>query len=74
MLHKVFICVLFTLALFMTGCGDNGGTAGGNWVGEVYDTPNSKTTREIGEFSSYDECIEATRKESKTGVFNCGVK
>ena len=74
MLHKLLVCVLFTLALLISGCGDDGGAAGGKWVGEVYDTPNSTTSKEIGEFGSYDECVAATQKESKTGVFNCGVK
>ncbi len=74
MLHKLFVCTLFALSLFIFGCGDDGGTAGGNWVGEVYDKPNSSTSREIGEFGSYEECVEATQKEAKTGVFNCGVK
>ncbi len=74
MLHKLLVCVLFTLALLISGCGDDGGAAGGKWVGEVYNTPNSTTATEIGEFDSYDECIAATQKEAKIGVFNCGVK
>ncbi len=75
MLHKVFICVLFAVALLISACGEGGGgAAGGDWVGEVYDKPNSTTSREIGTFGSYSECIEATQKEAKTGVFNCGIK
>ena len=74
MLHQLLVCIIFTLALVISGCGDDGGVASGNWVGEVYDTPNSTTGREVGEFGSYDECVEATQKEAKTGVFNCGVK
>ena len=74
MLHKLFVYFLLALALLVSGCGDDGGAASGKWVGEVYDTPNSTTSREVGEFGSYDECVAATQKDAKTGVFNCGVK
>ena len=74
MLHKLFVCILFAVTLSLTACGDNGGTAGGKWIGEVYASSNSKTSTVVGEFGSYAECVEATHKESKSGVFNCGVK
>lgn len=74
MLHKLLVCILFAATFVLSGCGDDGGAAGGDWVGEVYDTPNSTTSREVGTYGSYDECIEATQKEAKTGVFNCGIK
>ena len=74
MLHKVFICILFAVTLLVTACGDDGGSAGGKWVGEVYASSNSKSSTVVGEFGSYAECVEATQKESKSGVFNCGVK
>jgi len=72
MLHKVLVCILF--AVMLTACGDNGGSAGGKWVGEVYAGSKSKSSTEVGEFGSYTECMEATQKEAKSGVFNCGVK
>ena len=74
MLHKLFVCILFAVTLSLIACGDNGGSAGGKWVGEVYASSNSKTSTVVGEFGSYAECVEATQKESKSGVFNCGVK
>ncbi len=74
MLHKVLVCILFAVALLITGCSDDGGSAGGKWVGEVFASSNSKTSTVIGEFGSYSECLEATQKEAKSGVFNCGVK
>lgn len=74
MLHKVSVCILFAIALLIIGCSDNGGSAEGKWVGEVFTSSNSKTSTVIGEFGSYSECLEATQKESKSGVFNCGVK
>ena len=74
MLHKLLICILFAMTFTLSGCGDDGGVASGDWVGEVFDTPNSTTSREVGTFGSYDECIEATMKEAKIGVFNCGIK
>jgi len=74
MLHKVLVSILFAVALLITACGDDGGSAGGKWVGEVYASSNSKTSTVVGEFGSYAECLEATQKESKSGVFNCGVK
>lgn len=72
MLQKVLVCFLFALTL--SACGDKGGSAGGKWVGEVYANSNTKTATVVGEFGSYAECIEATQKESKSGVFNCGVQ
>jgi len=74
MLHKVLVCILFAVALLITACSDNGGSAGGKWVGEVYASTSSKTSTVVGEFGSYTECLEATQKEAKSGVFNCGVK
>jgi len=74
MLHKLFVCILFTVTLSLTACSDDGGSASGKWVGEVYASSNSKTSTVVGEFGSYAECVEATQKESKSGVFNCGVK
>ncbi len=74
MLPKLFVCILFAVTLLLTACGDGGGTASGKWVGEVYASSNSKTSTVVGEFGSYSECIEATQKESKSGVFNCGIK
>lgn len=74
MLHKVSICGLFAITLMLTACGDDGGSASGKWVGEVYASSKSKTSTVVGEFGSYTECVEATQKEAKSGVFNCGVK
>jgi len=74
MLHKVLVCILFTVALMLTACGDDGGSASGKWVGEVFASSKSKTSTVVGEFGSYTECLEATQKEAKSGVFNCGVK
>ena len=74
MLQKTFVCTLFVTTLLLTACGDKGGSASGKWVGEIYASSKSKTSTVIGEFDSYAECIEATQKEAKSGVFNCGVK
>lgn len=74
MLHKFSICILFTVILLLTGCGDDGGSAGGDWVGEVYANSNTKSSTVIGEYDSYEECVEATLKEAKSGIFNCGIK
>jgi len=74
MLQKVLVCILFTMALLLTACGDNGGSASGKWVGEVYASSKSKSSTVVGEFGSYTECLEETQKQAKSGVFNCGVK
>lgn len=74
MRQKLLAFVLITLPLVIIGCGDDGGTASGKWVGEVYASSNTKTSTVIGEFDSYDECVAATQKESKSGIFNCGIK
>lgn len=75
MLHKVLVCILFAVAISITGCSDDGGgTAGGKWVGEVFASSNSKSSTVIGEYGSYSACLEATQKEAKSGIFNCGVK
>jgi len=72
MLQKVLVCFLFAITL--SACGDNGGTASGKWVGEIYENPNTKASTVVGEYGSYAECLEAVQKASKTGVFNCGVE
>ena len=74
MLPKLYVCILFTVMLLLTACGDDDGAASGKWVGEVYASSNSKTSTVVGEYGSYSECLEATQKESKSGVFNCGIK
>lgn len=74
MLQKFFVCILFAVMLLLAACGDDGGTADGKWVGEVYAHTKSKTSTVVGEFDSYSDCVEVTQKESKSGVFNCGVK
>ncbi len=74
MLHKNLALLLTTSALILAGCGDDGGTAGGDWVGEVYASSNSKNSTVVGEFGSYNECVEATKTEATSGVFNCGIK
>jgi len=74
MLHKVMVYILFTATLLLAACGDDGGSAAGKWVGEVYASSNSKSSTVVGEFGSYTECLEATQKEAKSGIFNCGVK
>jgi len=74
MLQKLLVCILFTSVLMLSACGDDGGSASGKWVGEVYASSKSKTSTVVGEFDSYTECVEATQKEAKSGVFNCGVK
>ena len=71
-LSSIFLFV--TLSIVMAGCGDKGGSAKGNWVGEVYASAKTKSSTIVGEFDSYEECIEATQKEAKSGIFNCGVK
>ncbi|QMU61269.1 MAG: hypothetical protein GKR92_05990 [Gammaproteobacteria bacterium] len=74
MLPKFLVCISFAVTLLLTACGDDGGSASGKWVGEVYASSNSKTSTVVGEFGSYSDCLEATQKESKSGIFNCGVK
>ncbi len=75
MRQKLLACVLISLSLFITGCGDSdSGAASGKWVGEIYAHANSESSEVIGEFESYDKCVHATQKKSKSGIFNCGVK
>jgi hypothetical protein len=71
MLGKVLVSSVFIVML--TACGDDGGTASGKWVGEVFANSNTSESTIVGEFGSYTECLEATQKEAKSGVFNCGV-
>ena len=60
--------------MILSGCGDDGGAAGGKWVGEVFDRANIKSSTEVGEFGSYEECVTETQKQAKSGIFNCGVR
>ncbi len=73
MRKKLIIFILSTLPLVITGCGDNG-EASGKWVGEVFESSNTKTSTIVGEFDSYDECVAESQKEAKSGIFNCGIK
>lgn len=79
MRQKRLALVLIILPLIIIGCGDSGdgGTAsdtGVKWVGEVFTDSSSKSSTKIGEFTSYDDCIAAIRKESESAVSNCGIK
>lgn len=74
MRNKLLAFILLILPVIMTGCGGDEGAASGEWVGEVFASSNSKSATVIGEFDSYDACVEATQKESKSGIFNCGIK
>ena len=73
MRQKLLAVIITTLSLLVTSCGDGGGTASGKWVGEVFASANSKSSTVVGEFDSYDECLEETQKQAKSGIFNCGV-
>lgn len=74
MRKKLMVFILSTLPLVIIGCGDNGGAASGKWVGEAFESSNSKTSTIVGEFDSYVECVAETQKEAKSGIFNCGIK
>ncbi len=74
MRKKLIIFILSALPLVITGCGDNGGAASGKWVGEVFESSNTKTSTIVGEFDSYDECVAESQKEAISGIFNCGIK
>ena len=74
MKQKILVAIFIALPLSLTGCGDDRGAASGKWVGEVFASANSKSSTEIGEFDSYEECVVETQKHAKSGIFNCGVK
>jgi len=79
MRQKRLALVLIILPLIIIGCGDSGdgGTTsdtGVKWVGEIFTGPGSKSSKEVGKFTSYDDCIAAIRKESESAVSNCGIK
>ena len=74
MRQKLLAFVLITLPVALAGCGDDGGVAGGKWVGEVFTHPNVKSSTVVGEFDSYEDCVAGTQKEARIGIFNCGVK
>lgn len=73
-MQKYLLFVFINFLLIIAACGDDGGVAGGKWVGEVFANANTKASTVVGEFDSYDECVEATQKEAKSGIFNCGIK
>ncbi len=68
------VFLLIALSFVIAGCGEKGGSASGKWVGEVYASEKTKSSTVIGEFDSYEECLEASKKEAKSGIFNCGIK
>ena len=74
MRQKLYTVIIIALPLMLAACGDDGGTAGGKWVGEVYANANTKSSTVVGEFGSYEECIAETQKQAKSGIFNCGVQ
>ena len=73
-MQKYLLLVLISFSLMISAFGDNGGAASGKWVGEVFAHANTKSSTIVGEFGSYEECVEATQKEAKSGIFNCGIK
>ena len=70
----ISISLLFFMLFTLAGCGDKGGSASGKWVGEVYASSKTKGSTIIGEFDSYEECVEETQKQARSGIFNCGIQ
>ena len=78
MRQKLLACAVLIFSVVIAGCGkdeaDSDTGTGTTWVGEVYAEAGSGSATVLGEFGSYDECVEKALKESGSGVFNCGVK
>ena len=72
MKNKVLILAVTASAL-LYGCADNSGSASGPWTAEIYpDAGATSKSTLLGEFSSYDECVEQAMKAlGGEGVFNC---
>jgi len=72
-MDKVFIIVIIAVVGFWTYLKmyhvDGTGMASGDWVAVVGSAGNEK---EIGTFSSYDDCVEAALGSSEKGsVYSC---
>lgn len=74
MRQKPLAFMLLIFSIVIAGCGEDEADTGSTWVGEVYASAGSGPGTVLGEFSSYDECVEMTQKKAESGVFNCGIK
>ena len=76
MRQKLLACAVLIFSVVIAGCSKDEADSDTDtiWVGEVYAESGSGSATVLGEFGSYDECVEKALKESGSGVFNCGVK
>ena len=76
MRQKLLACAVLIFAVAIAGCSKDEAESESDttWVGEVYAEAGSGSATALGEFGSYDECVEKALEEAGSGVFNCGVK
>lgn len=67
---RIATCIF---GILLYGCGEQGGSAAGAWTAEIYpDTATLKESHSLGEFPSYEACLEAAMKAlGGNGIFNC---
>jgi hypothetical protein len=68
-----FIAATLVVATLLYGCAEQSGSASGPWTAEIQSDPGALSkSRSLGEFLSYDACVEAAIKAlGGNGVFNC---
>ena len=76
MRQKLLACAVLIFSVVIAGCSKDEADSGTDTtgVGEAYAEAGSGSATALGEFGSYDECVEKALEESGFGVFNCGIK
>jgi hypothetical protein len=80
MKNNIFVTTLFFGALLLFGamlygCGEHSGSSSRSWTAEIHpDAENPSETQSLGEFPSYEACLEAAIAAlGGDGVFNCSI-
>jgi hypothetical protein len=70
-----FIAATLIVATLLYGCGEQSSSASGPWTAEIQPDPGAlSNSRSLGEFRSYDACVEAAMKAlGGNGVFSCSI-
>jgi hypothetical protein len=74
MKNTIFVATLIFGAL-LYGCGEQSSISSRPWTAEIHpDAENPSKTESLGEFPSYEACLEAAMAAlGGDGVFNCSI-
>lgn len=72
-MKNTFLVASLTFVTLLYGCGEQQSSTSGGWMAEIHpDAGAPAKSQSLGEFPSYDACVEAAMKAlGGDGIFNC---